>query len=57
MLKLGDKVIIKDNSLVGEICDINDGYCYVDVRDLKGIKPDFMDSLFERKIDEVEKIA
>lgn len=59
MFMLGDKVKIKDNGLIGEICDINGEYCYVDVRkeERKDIKPDFMDSLFERCLNEVEKIA
>ena len=59
MLALGDKVRIKDNNLVGEICDKNGEYCYVDVNVncLCNIKPDFMDRLFERRIEEVEKIS
>ena len=59
MLKLGDTVRIKDNKLIGQICDINDGYCYVDVDidDMKDIKPDFIDCLFERKLEEVEYIG
>lgn len=57
MLSLGDKVRIKDNNLTGEICDINGEYCYVDVNVncLGNIKPDFMDNLFERRLEEVEK--
>ncbi|MBQ9383906.1 MAG: hypothetical protein IJT87_06685 [Ruminiclostridium sp.] len=59
MFVLGDKVKIKDNDLIGEICDICDDYCYVDVNPdkMNGIKPDFMDRLFERKLEGIEKIA
>lgn len=57
-LKLGDTVKINDNGLIGEICDINKDYCYVDVDvdDLNGIEPDFLDCLFERSFDEIEYI-
>ena len=58
MLQLADTVIINDNGLIGEICDVCDGYCYVDVDidKLNGIKPDVADCLFHRKIEDVTLI-
>ena len=58
MLKLADTVKINDNGLIGEICDINDCYCYVDVdiEDIGNNKPDFLDRLFERKLEDVTLI-
>jgi hypothetical protein len=55
MLKLADTVKINDNGLIGEICDISDGYCYIDVDTdkLNGIEPEFMDCLFHRRIEDV----
>lgn len=58
MLKLADTVKINDNGLIGEICDINNGYCYIDVDPdkLEGNIPDVPDRLFYRKTDEVTYI-
>lgn len=57
-MKLADTVRINDNGLIGEICDIHDDYCYVDVdiEDIGDNKPDFMDCLFERKLEDVTLI-
>ena len=58
MLQLGDTVKINDNGLIGDICDVYDGYCYVDVDldKLNGIKPDVPDRLFYRKLEDVTLI-
>ena len=60
MIKLGDTVKIKDNALIGQICDVYDGRCYIDVdaQDIKakGLTPDCIDSLFERSVDDIELI-
>ena len=63
MIKIGDKVKIFDNGLIGEVSDVNEaeGYCYVDVDDvqlkLSGIKPELAGCSFSRKISEVKKLG
>ena len=60
MFELGDKVLIKDLGITGEISDINvkEGYCYVDVaeEDLNGNKPELAGCSFSRKLSDIESV-
>lgn len=58
MIKLCDIVRINDNGLVGQVCDVYDGWCYVDVDPdkLNGIKPELSDRLFNRRVEDVTLI-
>ncbi|MBQ5317010.1 MAG: hypothetical protein J6I96_05600 [Oscillospiraceae bacterium] len=55
MFKLGDTVLIKNVGLVGEICDINDGWACIEVDPdkLNGIKPEWLGRLFHRKLEDL----
>ena len=59
MINLGDEVRIKNNNLVGYVCDIYEGWCYIEVdpQKLNGIEPEYPDRLFKRKIEDLELIS